>query len=632
MYLLDRPEDIPPRLTSRLNLRIALLGALVVAAIATVLLRLWSLQILDGEHYRALAQDHGVLDVRVHPPRGEIVDRNGRVLVENRTVMALQLRPSDLPANKADRRSELAKLGGLLDLSPREIRQRVRATPQYAGYPVVLKQGLDRRLLFFFLENKEDFPGVSVERTYVRKYPDGTLAAHLLGLVGQISPHQLTRPQYKALKPGDIIGQAGVEYTYDKFLRGTAGAQRIQVDALGRPRGTLGNRPAEAGDNLRLTLDSGIQATGEAALQAKGLPGGFVAMNVHTGAILAMGSYPTYDPSFYTQPHTRAQYDAFGSRPGDPLVDRADQGGYPTGSAFKPITATAALEDHLISPSTIFDDTGSLDIGGITLHNAGGAANGPVDMSTAIKVSSDVYFYNLGLHAQASGNGGQIQDWAFKYGLGRKPQIDIPDATSGLIPTPAWRNRTFHSHKNPYIDRTWTQGDNVNLAVGQGDVQVTPLQLARAYAALANGGTLVRPHLGGSIVNVHGKTVRKIQPAPQRHLQISPETRSVILGGLHRAADEPGGTSYPVMGSFPVPVAGKTGTAQREGQQDQSWYGVIAPYNDPQVVVTVTVERGGFGVESAAPIARAILERYFTLNNGAAGTVDTAAARAAGPG
>jgi len=629
MYLLDRPEDIPPRLTTRLNLRIAILGAVVVAAIATVLLRLWSLQILDGNHYRALAQDHGVLDVRVHPPRGDILDRTGRVLVDNRTVMTLQLRPSDLPAGKAERRRELAQLGDLLDLSQRDIRQRVRATPQYAGYPVVLKQGLDRRLLFYFLENQDSFPGVSVDRTYVRKYPDGTLAAHVLGQVGQISPHQLTRPQYKTLKPGDIIGQAGVEYTYDKFLRGTAGAERIQVDALGRPRGTLGNRPAQAGDNLRLTLDSGLQEVGEGALRAKGLPGAFVAMNVHTGAILGMGSFPTFDPSFYTRPHTKAQYDAFGSQPGDPLVDRADQGGYPTGSAFKPITATAALEDGLITPSTIFDDTGSLDVGGLVVHNAGGAANGPIDMTTALQVSSDVYFFNLGLHAQASGNGGQIQDWAFRYGLGRKPQVDVPDATAGLIPTPAWRNRVFRSHKNPYIDRPWNQGDNVNLAVGQGDVQVTPLQLARAYAALANGGTLVRPHVGGSIVNIQGKTVRRIHPPPQRHLHISDETRSVILDGLHRAADEPGGTSYPVFGSFPIPVAGKTGTAEREGQQDQSWYSVVAPYNDPQVVVTVTVERGGFGVETAAPIARAILERYFSQHGGG---IDTAAAHAAGPG
>ena len=619
MYLLDRPEDIPPRLTNRLNLRIAILGAVVVAAIAMVLLRLWSLQILDGQHYRALAQDHGVLDVRVHPPRGEILDRNGKVLVENRTVMTLQLRPSDLPKNKGERRRELARIGDLLGLSQRDIRQRVRATPQYAGYPVVLKQGLDRRLLFYFLENKESFPGVSVERTYVRKYPDGTLAAHLLGLVGQISPRQLKRHKYKGLEPGDIIGQAGVEYGYDKFLRGTAGSQRIQVDALGRPRGILGNRPARAGDNLRLTLDSGLQEVGESGLRDRGLPGAFVAMNVHSGAILGMGSYPTYDPSFYTQPHTKAQYDAFGNRPGDPLVDRADQGGYPTGSTFKPITATAALEDGLITPSTIFNDTGSLDIGGLVVHNAGGAANGPIDMTTALQVSSDVYFFNLGLQASASGKGGQIQDWAFKFGLGRDPDIDVPNASAGLIPTPAWRNRVYRSHKNPYIDRPWNQGDNVNLAVGQGDVMVTPLQLARAYAAIANGGALVTPHLGGRIIGVNGKTVEKVKPPPAHHLRISPETRSVILGGLERAAMEPGGTSYPVMGGFPFPVAGKTGTAERgPGREDQSWYSVIAPYDDPQIVVTVTVEHGGFGVESAAPIARSILEHYFRVNAGGA--------------
>jgi penicillin-binding protein 2 len=619
MYLLDRPEDIPPRLTNRLNLRIAILGALIVAAIATVLLRLWSLQILDGEHYRALAKDHGILDVRVNPPRGEILDRNGRILVDNRTVMTLQLRPSDLPSDRTERRRELARLGDLLGLSQREIRRRVRATPQYAGYPVVLKQGLDRRLLFYLLENKESFPGVSVERTYVRKYPEGTLAAHVLGLVGQISPRQLKRPKYDGLQPGDIIGQAGVEYSYDRFLRGTAGSQRIQVDALGRPRGTLGSRPARAGDNLRLTLDSGLQEVGESALRDRGLPGAFVAMNVNSGAIVGMGSYPTYDPTFYTEPHTKGEYDDFGSQPGDPLVDRADQGGYPTGSTFKPITATAALEEGLIGPDTIFNDTGSLDIGGLVVHNAGGAANGAIDMSTALQVSSDVYFFSLGLHAEASGKGGQIQDWARAYGLGQKPGIDIPNAGAGLIPTPAWRNRVYRSHDNPYIDRPWNQGDNVNLAVGQGDVMVTPLQLARAYAALANGGNLVRPHLGGRIVNVDGKTVERIKPPPARHLRISEGTRNVIMGGLERAAMEPGGTSYSVMGGFPFPVAGKTGTAERgPGREDQSWYSVVAPYNDPQIVVTVTVENGGFGVESAAPIARSILERYFHLDAGGA--------------
>jgi penicillin-binding protein 2 len=625
MYLLDRPEDIPPRLTNRLNLRIAILGAVVVAAIATVLLRLWSLQILDGEHYRALAKDHGILDVRVHPPRGEILDRNGKVLVDNRTVMTLQLRPSDLPSDPTERRRELARLGDLLGLSQREIRRRVRATPQYAGYPVVLKQGLDRRVLFYLLENKESFPGVSVERTYVRRYPEGSLAAHVLGQVGQISPRQLKQAKYDGLRPGDIIGQAGVEYGYDRFLRGTAGAERIQVDALGRPRGTLGSRPAQAGGNLRLTLDSGLQEVGESALSARGLPGAFVAMNVNSGAILAMGSYPTYDPTFYTQPHTKEEYEAFGNRAGDPLVDRADQGGYPTGSTFKPITATAALEEGLIGPDTIFNDTGSLDIGGLVVHNAGGAANGPINMSTALQVSSDVYFFSLGLRAEASGKGGQIQDWAFKFGLGQKPRIDVPNASAGLIPTPAWRNRVYRSEKNPYIDRPWNQGDNVNLSVGQGDVMVTPLQLARAYAALANGGNLVRPHLGGKVIDVNGKTVERIKPPPTRRLPISDETRSVVLDGLERAAMEPGGTSYSVMGGFPFPVAGKTGTAERgEGREDQSWYAVVAPYDDPEIAVVVTVEHGGFGVESAAPIARTILERYFDLNAGGASGADAA--------
>jgi penicillin-binding protein 2 len=630
MYLLDRPEDIPPRLSNRLNLRIAIVGAVIVAALATIVLRLWSLQVLDGEHYRALARDHGVLDVRVHPPRGEIVDRNGRVLVGNRTVMTLQLRPSDLPSDPRQRRAELARISRLLGLSQRDIRRRVRQTPQYAGYPVVLRQGVDRRLLFYLLENQERFPGVSVERAYVRSYKEGSLAAHVLGIVGQVSPRQLKRPAYRGVAPGDVIGQSGVEYSYDRFLRGTAGSQRLQVDALGRPRGQLGSRPAQAGDNLHLTLDSGVQEVGEEALRNRGLPGGFVAMNANTGAILGMGSYPSFDPSFYTRPHTKAEYDAFGSRPGDPLVDRADQGGYPTGSAFKPITATAALEEGLIEPDTIFNDTGSLDIGGLVVHNAGGAANGPINMSTALQVSSDVYFFSLGLHAEANGKHGQIQDWARKYGLGEKPNIDLPAAGAGLIPTPAWRNRVYRSHKNPYTDRPWNQGDNVNLAVGQGDVMVTPLQLARAYAALANGGELVRPHLGGRIVDVHGRTVEKVQPPPKRHLHISDETRSVIMDGLHRAAMEPGGTSYSVMGGFPIPVAGKTGTAERgEGNEDQSWYSAVAPYDDPEIVVTVTVEHGGFGVESAAPIARSILEQYFDLDAGGASGEEAASAAGA---
>ncbi len=605
-------------------MRIAVISALLIAIFAVIVLRLWYLQVLSGDHYRALANDNRVREIRVPAPRGEILDRHGKVLVGNRTVMTLVIRPSELPRSRAKRRHELADLGLLVGLSPAQVRRKIRETPQYAGYPIALRQGLGRRRIFYLRENQDHFPGVSVERTYTSSYKHGSLAAHALGIVGQVSPAQLKEPRYRRLEPGDIVGQSGVEYEYDRFLRGIPGQRTIQVDALGQPKGQLASTPGSAGDNLRLTLDSGLQATGEAALRSFGLPGAFVAMNVRTGAVLAIGSYPTYGPAFYTKPHTRAEFESFENRADAPLLDRADQGGYPTGSAFKPITATAALEDGLIEPGTIIDDTGSLTVGTAVFHNSGDAVNGPIDMSDALKVSSDVYFYRLGLEARAHGRHGQIQDWARAYGLGHKTGIDLPDELPGLVPTPAWRNRVFRKHSNPYIDRPWTAGDNINLAVGQGDLQVTPLQLARAYAALANGGTLVTPHLGEAIERLGGGVVERIRPEPRGHLQISPPTRDTILEGMHRAAMEPGGTSDPVFGGFPIGIAGKTGTAERgAGVPYQSWYGAIAPYDEPRIVVVATLERGGFGVDAAAPVVARILEHYFGLEGSGGGSASS---------
>src|SRR5512133_3142567 len=627
------PEYEPERRTSPLALRISILTGLAIAIFSVLFLRLWYVQVLSGDKYRTQANDNRIRQVRVQAPRGDILDRNGKVMVANRTELAVEVNTQDLPAPGPTRSRELHLLSTVTGMSMDEIRKTLASGQRAApGGPVILKKGLGVGKVYYLRENQSSFPGVSVQRVFTREYKDATTAAHLFGNVGEVTAQQLKEPRYAGLHQGDTVGQSGIEYEYDRFLRGRPGIDRIQVDALGRPTQQLKGTAAEPGADVRLTIDAGLQSDAEGALDCFGLPGAFVAMNARDGAILAMGSAPSFDPSIFTHPITQSQYQDLTSRKTDaPLANRAIQGLYPTGSTMKPITATAALQDHLIGPNTIFNDTGSLKLdNNLTVHNAGHAINGPINMTDALKVSSDVYFYNLGLHARARGNGGQIQDWAFKYGLGRKPGIDVPDATSGLIPTPAWRNRVYRSHSNPFIDRPWTQGDNVNLAVGQGDVQVTPLQLARAYAALANGGTVVSPHVGGRIVNVDGKTVKVIKPPPARHLQISNETRNVILGGMHRAADEAGGTSDAVMGSFPIPVAGKTGTAQRNGQQDQSWYGVIAPYNNPQIVVTVTVERGGFGVESAAPIARDILERYFNLHP--AGGVDTAAARAAGPG
>ncbi len=614
MYL-HRPDSDPPRMTSQFTLRVAIFTGLVIAVFSVIFLRLWYLEVLSGDHYEQLARDNRVREIRVQPPRGDILDRNGKVLVDNRTDLAIQLTPQDLPKRGPERKALIARIGDVAGMTPAQVNRKIKEQKiQLPNSPVIVKQGLGAQKVFYLRENRRLFPGVSVERVFVRDYRQGTLAAHMFGNVGEVTAEQLKEPRYQTLQQGDIVGQSGIEYEYDRFLRGRAGTQRLQFDALGRPRGQLSSTPARAGDNVRLTIDSDLQGVGEAALDSFGLPGAFVAMDVHTGEVLAMGSNPTFDPSIFTKALTPRQYRALTSERTDaPLANRAIQGLYPTGSTFKAITATAALEDGLITPSEIVDDTGSLKVGTTTFRNAGDAVNGPIDMSDAFKVSSDVYFYKLGLEAPTHKGHGAIQDWAHKLGIGERTGIDLPAEQVGLVPTPAWRNRQYREKTNPFIDRPWTVGDNINLAVGQGDLETNPLQMAVAYAAIANGGTVLRPHLAERIESVTGEVLQEIRPAPRRHVDISKTTRSTILEGMHRAAQEDGGTSFEVFGNFPMPIAGKTGTAQRGVLPDQSWYMALAPYPNPKIVVAATVERGGFGVDSAAPVAARILESYFKL-------------------
>ena len=611
MYL-HRPETEPERRTSPLAVRVSILAGLAIAIFSVLFLRLWYVQILEGDKYLSQANDNRVREIRIQAPRGDILDRNGKILVANRTELAVQVRPEDLPRPGTDRRDELNRLSAVTGMTRREIvkelEQGNRAAP---GGPVILKKGLGVDKVYYLRENQSSFPGVSVERVFTREYKQGTTAAHLFGNVGEVTAEQLREPRYSGLRQGDSVGQSGIEYEYDRFLRGKAGTDRVQVDALGRPTGELRSKPAEAGDNVRLTIDSGLQAYAEGALGSFGLPGAFVAMDVNDGSIVAMGSTPTFDPAIFTRPITQRQYRSLTSEKTDaPLANRAIQGLYPTGSVFKMITGTAALEHKLISPNAIFNDTGVLKIDIQTLRNAGKAVYGPINMSDAFKVSSDIYFYSLGLKAKASKGHGQIQDWARRYGLGERTGIDLPAEVEGLIPTPAWRNRLY---KEGLTDRPWTAGDNINLSVGQGDLQANPLQMAIAYAALANGGKVLRPHLADQVESVTGEVLEEVRPAPRRQIQISDQTRNTIMDGLTRAAMEDGGTSYGVFGNFPFPVAGKTGTAERGVQPDQAWYVAIAPADNPQIVVAVTLERGGFGADTAAPVAARMIERHFKL-------------------
>jgi penicillin-binding protein 2 len=320
-----------------------------------------------------------------------------------------------------------------------------------------------------------------------------------------------------------------------------------------------------------------------------------------------MGSYPTFDPSVFTKPMTQSQVNELYRDPElGILTDRATESYYPTGSTFKLITALAALEGNVITPSTTIVDNGKLTVGTQSFQNAGGAAYGALTLVPALEVSSDVFFYNLGLKMWDTG---QLQRWAAKLGIGRESGLDIPGETEGLVPNKKWRDEL--AAEGLAEERPWSPGDNIQLATGQGDLQTNPLQMAIAYAALGNDGTIVTPHVGLEVQDAAGRVLKEFDPKPRRRIKIDPAYRTAIMEGLHRAAQGSQGTSFSVFGGFPVEVAGKTGTAQRPPHLDQSWYAVLAPYPNPRIVTVVTMEEGGFGVEAAAPAALKILEAYF---------------------
>jgi len=607
MYLDSRSPTITPQLA----LRVAIIGGIALMMFGAILFRLWYLQILSGDRYLAEANDNRVREIKVDAPRGKIIDREGRILVDNRVGLAVNVTPNKLPHNQRLKTELYARLADVLSLSRTEIRTSVREQLRALPFSTAtVKQDVKLPVVQYILENQERFPGVTVERVFLRSYPRRTVGAHLFGTVGEVTASQLRQERYRGVAGGDRVGQSGVEYTYDRFVRGIDGASRVQVDALGKARGELRVRPPKPGNELRLTIDLDVQEAGQRALA--GSRGAFVVMDVKNGEVRALGSSPSFDPNIFAKVIKQADYDRLAAvENGAPLANRATQGLYPTGSTFKPVTALAALEAGLIEPATPIYDGGSLKVGGVEFKNARGTKFGTLSLRRALAVSSDVFFYRLGLEANSAGDGHTLQRWATRLGLGRTTGIDLPAESAGLVPSPEWRNRLF---RKGLIDRPWTEGDNINLAVGQGDVQINPLQMAVAYAAIANGGYIVQPRLGQRIEDADGRALQEFEASTRRKLKLAPKNLQVILDGLRQAAASPGGTSEPVFKGFPIPVAGKTGTAEKGiGRADQSWYVALAPYPRPRYVVAVTFEQGGFGAETAAPAACRILGSVFDV-------------------
>ena len=597
-----------PKKRSGVALRTAIIGGVGVALFAVLFFRLWSLQVVTGDKYLAEANDNRTREVRVRAPRGRILDRDGNVLVDNRTSMALQVDPTKIPYNKVKRAALFTRIGTVLDLDRQQIRKRYRQElkDNPPGSPITLAENVSDDVAFYIQEHQYDFPEVDINRVFVRRYPEGLTAAHLLGSVGEVTAEDLDANQDENLEPGDTIGKAGLEQTYDSVLRGKAGETRIQVDSTGRIKGQLQSTVPEPGDSVRLTIDPSVQAAGEAGLGALGLPGGFVAMDVNNGEILGMGSAPTFDPAIFTRPLSQSQADAlFDEDLGAPMFNRAISSNYPAGSIYKPITAVAALDSGKVTPSTVVNDAGEVTIADQTFTNAGSEAHGPVDLVRSLEVSSDVYYYLLGAKMNGTDS---LQKWSSEFGIGQPTGIDLPGESSGLLPTPEWRNQLY---KEGNTDRPWAIGDNIQLAIGQGDLQTDPLQMATAYAALGNGGKTLKPHPNLQEEDSAGRVIKETEPEIVREIPLDPGYRDSIMQGLHDAAQAPGGTSYKVFGGFPIPVAGKTGTAERPPNGDQAWYAVLAPYPKPEIAVVTTVEQGGFGADSAAPVALQILSAYF---------------------
>lgn len=605
-----RFQPIAPKSKRRrgVSLRIAIVGGVGIALFAILFFRLWSLQIVTGDRYLAEANDNRTREIRVRAPRGRILDRNGKILVDNRTSMALQLDPVEIPEEPAERRELFARIGKVLNRSPKWVRGRYRSElkDNPPGSPVTLVQDVADDVVYYLQEHQGEFPEVQINRVFVRRYPQEIRAAHLLGSVGEVTADELETEAGEGLQAGDTLGKAGVEQTYDRILRGKAGITRIQVDSMGRIKGQLPSVLPEPGNTIRLSLDDKVQSAGESALLGIGLPGAFVALDVNNGEVLALGSNPTFDPTIFTRPLSQKEADRLWDEDqGAPMFNRAISGAYPVGSVYKPITAVAGLEAGKITPSTVIQDAGKIVIADQTFTNAGSEAHGPVDLRRSLEVSSDVYYYLLG---QQLNSGNKLQHWSREFGIGRPTGIDLPGEAEGLLPTPQWRNQLYAEGNT---DRGWVVGDNIQLAIGQGDLQADPIQMAVAYAALGNGGNVIKPHLLYQTEDSAGRVLSEAEPEIQRTIDLKPEMRTAIMEGLHDAAQAPGGTSYEVFGGFPVKIAGKTGTAERPPHGDQSWYVALAPYPDPEVVVATTVERGGFGAHTAAPLALAVLSSYF---------------------
>jgi penicillin-binding protein 2 len=591
-----------------------LTGTLVItsAAFVVIFVRLFYLQIIEGEEYRRQSEINSIRLQSVDAPRGLIYDRNGSLLVDNRPSFDLSIIPRD--AKPIDQ--TLIKLSRRVNLSKEDLKKAVTIKQRQASYkPVLIKTDIGRDALASLEVHRYELPGVAVDVTPKRQYIYSGSASHLLGYMGEISPKELVKAEFSGYRGGDYVGKFGIEKTFEKYLKGKHGGRQVKVDATGQVMQVLKTVDAKPGHNLFLTIDYPLQRRAEELMADK--VGAVVAVDPKTGQVLVMASSPMFDQNAFVDGISHDRWKNLISNPDRPMENKVIQAVYPPASTLKIVTAAAALEEGIIDANTTVDCPGRLRFGNRVFHCWRHGGHGSVDVRDALSQSCDVFFYHMGIELGVD----RLAFYSKAFGLGSETQINLASENKGLIPTEAWKKR--------HIGAFWQKGETLSVAIGQGYNLTTPLQMAMLIAAVGNNGQRLKPALIKNIKTAGGMLVYESKPEAVGYLPVSPVNLKIIQEGLWQVVNHPKGTAYKSR-IRELEMAGKTGTAQVVGRKKNTavdeenladhlkphaWFVSYAPYVDPQIAVSVIVEHGEHGSSAAAPIASE-LTRLYLLEGG----------------
>lgn len=583
----------------------SLAKGLVTLMVLLLVWRLTGLQIAEGSKNRYLAEGNRIRRQITTSPRGAIVDKKGESLVSNEAGYSLDIIPADLPKNKKERESVFQAVADVQKISPEEIQKMVMQLGLGSMEPLVLQPNLPREQALIYKVKFAQLSGVRVSFSPTRKYDSTPGLSHILGYTSRMTQSDVDKhPDYP---PSSPIGRSGVESSYDTELRGSVGISEIEVNANGQYQRTLQNTPPQVGKTLRLSLDKGLQSELAAALEeamskngAKQAAG--IAMDPRTGGILASVSLPSYDDNLFAKGISTDEFGKLNSHPDKPLLNRVVNGVYPSGSTIKPFVAAAALQEKTITPSTKLDTSaGVIKIGQWEFPDW--KVHGITDVKQAIAESNDIFFYALGGgYGQISALGVErLGKYYRNFGFGKETGLDYASDNKGLIPDPDWKKKVKKE--------SWYIGDTYHIAIGQGDLLVTPLQLVRALSSLLNGGYLPTPHVVESVESTQDGTTKQLEFSSEK-VSVSPEVMQTVREGMHQTVLA---GSARALNTLPFSSGGKTGTAQFGSEEKtHAWYIGFAPYDNPEIAVAVIVEGGGEGNAISVPVAGRVFQYYMS--------------------